>query len=71
MRNALAAIEVRETDRDEAMAAAQETAAQYTAALRALLDARRPLDVHAAAIVLHEAREADRVAWAIVARLAG
>lgn len=69
--HALAAIEVRETDRDEAMAAAQETAARYMVALRALLDAKRPLDVHAAAIVLHEAREADRVAWAIVARLAG
>lgn len=69
--HALAAIEVRETDHDEAMAAAQETAARYMVALRALLDAKRPLDVHAAAIVLHEAREADHVAWAIVARLAG
>ena len=71
MHSALAAIEVWETDRDEAVAVAQETAARYMAALRALLDAKRPLDVHAAAIVLHEAREADRVAWAIVGRLAG
>ena len=69
--HALAVIEVRETDRAEAMAVAQETAAIYRAAVRALLDATRPLDVHAAAIVLHEAREADRVAWAIIARLAG
>lgn len=69
--HALAVIEVRETDRAEALAVAMETREQYTAALQALLDAKRPLDVHGAAIVLHEAREADRVAWAIVGRLAG